>query len=170
MVDDLPLRDATPADIPALVSHRRRMFEDMASARGTAQDPAGLYAMDAAYALHLHAHLGDDTLRAWVIEAAGRIVASGAVSFLVWPPRPNDLTERLALLHSVYTAPEYRRRGLARRIVQTAIEVCRVEGLRRLTLHASEAGRLLYESLGFEPTNEMRLVLRYDDAGKNPTL
>jgi len=160
MINEFLLREATSADIPALVNHRRQMFEDMASARGTAQNAAGLDAMDAAYVLHLRAHLGDDTLQAWVIEAKGQIVASGAISFLVWPPRPNDLTERFALLHSVYTVPEYRRRGLARRIVQTAIEACRAEGLRRLTLHASAAGRPLYESLGFAPTNEMRLILK----------
>ncbi len=159
MVDDLPLRSATPADISALVNHRRRMFEDMASAQGKAYNPANLDAMDAAYALHLRVHLGDGTLRAWVVEAEGQIIASGAVSFLTWPPRPNDLTERLALLHSVYTTPAYRRRGLARRIVQAAIEASRAEGLRRLTLHASVAGRPLYESLGFTPTNEMRLLL-----------
>lgn len=159
MVDDLPLRSATRTDISVLVNHRRRMFEDMASAKGQAYHPANLEALDAAYALHLRAHLGDGTLCAWVVEVEGQIVASGAVSLLAWPPRPNDLTERLALLHSVYTVPEYRRRGLARRIVQAAIEACRAEGLRRLTLHASAAGRPLYESLGFEPTNEMRLVL-----------
>ena len=159
MEETLLLREATLADIPMLVSHRRRMFEDMASAQGTAYAPARLDAMDAAYAFHVRAHLDDGTLRAWVIEADGQIVASGATSLLDWPPRPNDLTERLALLHSVYTVAAYRRRGLARRIVQTAIEACRAEGLRRLTLHASVAGRPLYESLGFQPTNEMRLLL-----------
>ena len=159
MVDELPLHGATSADISALVDHRRRMFEDMAVARGRVYPVADLDAMDAAYTLYLRSHLADGTLRAWVVEVAGQIVASGAVSFLTWPPRPDDLAERLALLHSVYTAPECRRRGLARRIVQTAIEACRAEGLRRLTLHASADGRSLYESLGFEPTNEMRLLL-----------
>jgi hypothetical protein len=30
------------------------------------------------------------------------------------------------------------------------------QGADRVTLHASDAGRPLYLSLGFEPTNEMR--------------
>ncbi len=159
MVDDLSLREATPADILTLVSHRRRMFVDMAAAEGSPLDPGDLDAMDTAYAAHLSAHLANATLQAWVVEAEGRIVASGAISLLDWPPRPADLTERLALLHSVYTEPAYRRRGLARRIVQVAIDACRAAGLRRLTLHASATGRPLYESLGFDPTNEMKLVL-----------
>jgi hypothetical protein len=37
---------------------------------------------------------------------------------------------------------------------------CKNEGLANVTLHASDDGRHLYETLGFEPTNEMRLKLR----------
>ncbi len=37
---------------------------------------------------------------------------------------------------------------------------CREQGFGSVSLHASEAGRLLYETMGFEPTNEMRLRLR----------
>ena len=153
------LRDATHADITALVNHRRRMFEDMDARRGRRYGAADLDAMDAVYAGQLQAQLADGSLRAWVIETSGQIVASGAVLFRQWLPRPNDLTQRLAYLHSVYTVPEHRRRGLARRIVETAIEACRAQGLRRLVLHASEQGQPLYQSLGFLPTNEMRLAL-----------
>ena len=39
------------------------------------------------------------------------------------------------------------------------IEYCHENGWPRINLHASELGRGLYEDLGFEPTNEMRLVL-----------
>jgi hypothetical protein len=37
---------------------------------------------------------------------------------------------------------------------------CKQEGFARVSLHASEHGRPLYESLGFEDSNEMRLNLR----------
>jgi hypothetical protein len=43
--------------------------------------------------------------------------------------------------------------------VQAAIESCRERGLSAVLLHASDAGRPLYESMGFTPTSEMRLVL-----------
>ena len=153
------LREATPSDIAALVSHRRRMFEDMTALHGETLVAADLDAMDEAYARQLDRMLADGSLRAWVIEAESRVVAGGAILIVEWLPRPHDLTRRLAYLHSVYTEPEHRRRGLARRIVWAAIEACRANGLRRLTLHASDEGRPLYESLGFQQTNEMRLVL-----------
>jgi len=153
------LREATLSDIPVLVNHRHRMFEDMHAPRGIYHAAADLDGMDAAYAQQIQAQLADGSIRAWVIEADGRVVAGSAVLFRDWLPRPSDLTCRLAYLHSVYTEPEHRRRGLARRIVEAAIEACRAQGLRRLMLHASEEGRPLYESLGFLPTNEMRLAL-----------
>ena len=159
MSDDLPLRQATLADVPALVNHRRRMFEDMDATEGRPSDRDALDHMAAAYTAHLCRHLPDGALRAWVVESGARVAASGAVSLFEWLPRPHDVTDRLAYLHSVYTEPEFRRRGLARRIVLAAVDACRAAGLRRLTLHASLAGRPLYESLGFVITNEMRLRL-----------
>lgn len=44
--------------------------------------------------------------------------------------------------------------------MQTMIDWCRHEGFTHVSLHASADGRSLYESLGFEPSNEMRLNLR----------
>jgi GNAT superfamily N-acetyltransferase len=60
---------------------------------------------------------------------------------------------------NVYTEPAYRRRGLAKVVLQTMIGWCREQGFRSVSLHASDAGRSLYESLGFRPTSEMQLVL-----------
>jgi len=60
---------------------------------------------------------------------------------------------------NMYTEPAFRRQGSARQILETVIVWCRDEGFRSVYLHASGAGRPLYELLGFEP-NEMRLVVK----------
>ena len=155
----MQLRTATVEDIPVLVSHRRRMFEDMAARKGVPYDPSHLDAMDAAYGPYLHVQLNNATTRAWVIVDGDRKVASGALLFADWMPRPDGQKPGLAYVHSVYTEPDYRRSGLARRILKAMIAECRTRGLPRLTLHASEMGRPLYASLGFVDTNEMRLML-----------
>jgi GNAT superfamily N-acetyltransferase len=54
---------------------------------------------------------------------------------------------------NVYTHPDYRRRGLARRLMLAVEAWCREHGIPVLTLHASPDGQHLYESLGFGPTN-----------------
>ena len=53
MTDALTLRLATVDDIPVLVSHRRQMFEDMATLKGEQPDQTGLEVMAAAYAVLL---------------------------------------------------------------------------------------------------------------------
>jgi GNAT superfamily N-acetyltransferase len=46
--------------------------------------------------------------------------------------------------------------GMARALMNTLMEWATPQRYDRLTLHASDAGRALYQSLGFKPTNEMR--------------
>jgi GNAT superfamily N-acetyltransferase len=159
MSDPLALREATRDDIAALVKHRRWMFDDMRAVQPVNYASGDLDLMEPAYQEYLERHLGG-LLRAWVVEADDRIVASGAVLFYEWPPRPGDSVGKAALIHSVYTHPDFRRRGLARRIAQTLVDVCRDLGLRTVTLHASQAGRPLYDAMGFGATSEMRLILR----------
>ena len=159
MPDALALRLATVDDIPTLVNHRRRMFEDMAASQGEQFAQAGLDAMDAAYAVLLRYELPAGSTRVWVIEDGGQVTASGALKFTDWLPRPDGLRRGLVYVHSVYTEPAYRQKGLARRILSAMLDYCRENGWPRISLHASEMGRGLYEDLGFMPTNEMRLVL-----------
>ena len=155
----LTLRLATVDDIPTLVSHRRKMFEDMAALRGEEHDRAGLDAMDETYTVLLRYEIPAGSTRVWVIDVDSQIAASGALRFTDWLPRPDGQRRGLVYVHSVYTERAYRRQGLARRILNAMIDYCRVNGWPRISLHASELGHGLYEDLGFKPTNEMRLVL-----------
>jgi ribosomal protein S18 acetylase RimI-like enzyme len=59
---------------------------------------------------------------------------------------------------NVYTEREHRRRGMARALMQIALEWCAANQVGAVILHASAEGSALYESLGFTPTNEMRLT------------
>ena len=151
----ITIREADTGDVFELVRLRRRMYEDMRYS-----DTAALEAMSTLTAAYLRGAVADGSFRAWLACDQGRVIAGGAVVITAWPAHPYDLACRRATILNVYTEPGYRRRGIARQIMQTMISWCRQEGLARLTLHASEDGRRLYESLGFEPSNEMRLSLR----------
>lgn len=159
MAEENTIREAGDADIPVLVQFRRGMHEEIRHSRGLPVVPEKMAAMEEAYARFARARLADGTMKAWVIEAQGQIVACGALLVLLYPPNPIDPSGRTARLYSMYTLPEYRRKGLARRIAHRAIEYCKAQGIKRIGLGASTAGKPLYESLGFQPTNEMRLEL-----------
>src|SRR5579872_5868160 len=153
-LENILIRSASLADIPEILRQRRRMYEDMHY-----NDPQTLDAMASLSSSYLETAMADGSFRAWLAAAGDRVVAGGAVVISPWPAHPYDLECRRATILNVYTDPEYRRQGIARRLMETMIAWCRQQGFARITLHASEEGKPLYESLGFEPSNEMRLSL-----------
>jgi len=153
-VRNITIRPASLDDIPEILRQRRAMCEDM-----NYKDPNALTAMAKLSAEYLAKHLSDGSFHAWLACHGAQAVAGGAVIISPWPAHPDDLECRRATILNVYTDPAYRRRAIARQLMQTMIDWCKREGLARVTLHASDQGRHLYESLGFEPSNEMRLNL-----------
>jgi len=67
--------------------------------------------------------------------------------------------ERRGNILNVYTIGNFRRRGLARYLIETTLQWCRDNRIDTIILHASPEGRALYESMGFQAANEMRLRL-----------
>lgn len=148
------LRLATTDDLGTLVLHRRRMWEDIGGFAKRELDQA-----DVAYRRWMRSRMRSGSFVAWIVEERGEPVASGAVWVQRIQPRPLHPTGATPYLLSMYTAPEHRGKGHARRIVQAATRWSKAEGHPRMTLHASEMGRPLYESLGWTRTWEMQLKL-----------
>ncbi|MEZ4389027.1 MAG: GNAT family N-acetyltransferase [Candidatus Krumholzibacteriia bacterium] len=154
-VEPYRIRPATPADLDVVLHHRRRMFEDMGYA-----DPDALTAMVRVSSSLIGEGLADGSYRGWLAETGdGSIVAGGGVMILRYHPNPLDPRPHRAWVVNMFTEPAHRRRGLARRLLDTIVGWCREEKMVHLYLHASRDGRPLYESLGFRSTNEMRLTL-----------
>jgi GNAT superfamily N-acetyltransferase len=153
---EITIRPATLVDIPEILRQRRAMYEDM-----NYTNDAALTAMAALTAEYLAQAMPNGAFRAWLaIDGESRPVAGAALILSPWPAHPYDLECRRATILNVYTNPQHRRQGIARQLMQTIIAWCKAEGLARVTLHASDQGRHLYESLGFEQSNEMKLSLR----------
>jgi GNAT superfamily N-acetyltransferase len=57
---------------------------------------------------------------------------------------------------SFYTEPAFRGKGLATQIVKEAMKWGSERGYPWMMLHATAAGRGVYEKLGWERTSEMR--------------
>jgi len=96
----------------------------------------------------------------WITSDDGRPVASAGMLILDWPPhRLDPCGETRAYLLNVFVDPHYRRLGMGRALLQLCIDEARRRKIGVISLHASEEGRPLYESLGFRRTNEMMLAL-----------
>lgn len=150
------IRLATSADAGVVAHHRAAMFHDMGLVPATA-----VPALEAASRVYLQAALARGDYVGWVVEHEGRVIAGGGALLRRLLPRPEHPEGgEEAYLLNVYTEPEHRRHGVARRLMEVILEWCRARQINRVSLHASDDGRPLYESLGFAQTNEMRVELR----------
>ncbi|MGZ3584213.1 MAG: GNAT family N-acetyltransferase [Ktedonobacterales bacterium] len=151
ITDQLTIRHATAADATIVAEHRVRLFVD--TGRLDAEQAAALRARLPAI---LEPMLASGEYIGWFATTPNDDVVAGAgVQMRHLLPRPETFTEREALVVNVYVAPEYRRQGLARRLMTTILDWCKEQGIERVVLHPSSLGRPLYESLGFVPTNEL---------------
>ena len=149
-MDPVSIRQATLADLPLLLQYRRAMAEEMDGG-----DQVAINRMVTALEPYLRAAIPEGRWHAWIAEPGG----CGSVEIVQWVPGRLDPTTRRAWIHSVYIEPTFRRRGIGRRLTETMVAWCREQGFQWIYLHASEQGRPLYESLGFESSSEMRIKL-----------
>ena len=153
---EITIRETNPEDLEEILQHRRLMFLDMG------HPEAVLDVIVETCRPHIQRYLAEGSYRGWFAVSRDGRVAAGVgliITPLVSGPLAPENVNRAYLLN-VYTNPEFRKRGLARELTQRAIDYCRSEGFKILWLHASKYGRPLYESMGFESTNEMKLIIK----------
>jgi GNAT superfamily N-acetyltransferase len=115
---------------------------------------------DQVYKQWARARLKNHELIAWIVKSSDdRVAGGGSVWLSRVQPRPHRVSMVQPYLLSMYTEPDFRRRGVASMVVKEAIEWCRKNKYERLMLHASEMGRKVYSKLGFKRTWEMRIDL-----------
>lgn len=145
------IRRATVDDAAVIARHRAAMFCEMKHV-----DEVESVSIISASIPQLSEMLAEDDYLGWLVELEEKVIAGGGVMMRRLLPRPGSLQGGLeAYVMNIYTEPEHRRRGLARRIMETILEWCCERGFARVTLHPSDEGEQLYLSLGFERTKEM---------------
>ncbi len=150
------IRLATPEDSTAITRHRYQMFVDM----GLDPEVMSQNVYGANFEGWVRQKIGTGEYVGWLcVDDRGEVAAGAGLWLLQWFPSLNTPNLWQAYVMNVYTEPTHRRHGLARKLMDALLEDCRRRGLNKVTLHASDQGRPLYESLGFEATNEMRLNL-----------
>ena len=158
------IQEATSDDIQELAVHHKKMFVEIFENKGQIISTAVANGIEKAYAEKLINQLPNGNCKAWVIRNHAQIVASGAISIVSYVPVPNDINHNIAYLHSMYTEKEFRGRDFAHQIIEKAIQYCKKIGINRILLNASDAGRPLYDEVGFCPSPEsMRLFIKNEN-------
>jgi GNAT superfamily N-acetyltransferase len=158
-VSEVSIRRASAADVQALARHRSKMFLEMGRIKEASYD-----ALFEASREYFEAAIPDGSYIGFVGEKDGEVVAGGGVFPRLTLPRPTPdgkvlATSRQGLVMNVYTELAHRKQGFAERIMREIFVWAEAESVPFLVLHASDAGRPIYERLGFRETNELGLFV-----------
>ncbi|MCM1498154.1 MAG: GNAT family N-acetyltransferase [Clostridium sp.] len=97
---------------------------------------------------------------AYLVYDHGQFIGAGGVSFYQVMPTFHNRTGKKAYIMNMYTAPEYRRQGIAFHTLDLLVREAKKQGVSQIALEATDMGRPLYEKYGFvKMENEMELGL-----------
>lgn len=148
------VRRLLPGDDEVICLHREAMFLEAAG------DPATLRVMSKHFLPWLQPRLADGRYYGFAVVDDGKVAAAIGLMSIEWPPHPmHPQQEQRGYVLNVYVEPEYRRRGLASKLMKLGEAEFTLRGLGFAVLHATEVGRPVYEGLGWGRTAEMAKVL-----------
>ena len=95
-------------------------------------------------------HMADGTFVSWLAMDGEEIVGTSGMSFVEKPPYFTCPSGKLGLLSSMFTAPGYRRMGIAKELLDRVIKEARAYGCGAVHITASDMGVKLYTAYGFK--------------------
>lgn len=96
-----------------------------------------------------------------IAEENGKLLSTAAIVYYDLPPSFTNKIGVRGYVTNVYTAPEHRRKGLSKMLLEKILEDAKSRGIKKIWLGASKLGRPLYEKLGFiQQESYMELTLK----------
>lgn len=94
-------------------------------------------------------HMADGTFVSWLALDGDQIIGTSGMSFVEKPPYFGCPSGRIGLLSSMYTNPDYRRKGIARELLDRVVNEAKAYGCGTVQITASDMGVKLYTAYGF---------------------
>lgn len=108
-------------------------------------------------------HLNKD-LMVYVARDEEDIVSCAFLLIVEKPMSPSFITGKTGTALNVYTKPEYRNKGYAKKLMTMMLEDATAQDVSVIELKSTEDGYLLYKSVGFEDVvvkyHNMKIVLQ----------
>lgn len=100
----------------------------------------------------------DKNLIVYIAEEKQEFISSVFLLIIEKPANLHFLTGRIGNILNVYTKPEYRRQGLAGKLLKLAMDEAKTMNLSYLELNATKDGYPLYQKVGFVVTKSEHVV------------
>ena len=94
-------------------------------------------------------HLADGTFVSWLAFDGEKIVGTSGMSFVEKPPYFACPSGKIGLLSSMFTNPDYRRKGIAKELLSRVVKEAKDYGCGTVQITASDMGVKLYTDFGF---------------------
>ena len=94
-------------------------------------------------------HMADGTFVSWLAFDGDDIIGTSGMSFVEKPPYFGCPSGRIGLLSSMFTNPNYRRKGIAKELLSRVVNDARDYGCGTIQITASDMGVKLYTHFGF---------------------
>ena len=94
-------------------------------------------------------HLPDGSFVSYLALDGERIVGTSGISIMEKAPWFSCPTGRIGLISSMWTDIDYRRQGIARRLLSLVVDAAREQGCGTIWITASDMGVPFYGSFGF---------------------
>ncbi len=147
---------ASIEDIDKVVSLRLALFKELGEVNSTQE----INLVETSTREYLQKAFLNNEFISYIVERNGEPLSTSGMVLFKRPPYLENLQGIEAYILNMYTVPEYRGNGLAKRLLEFCIEDSKKRGVKRIWLHASEDGEHLYKKMGFSTKkNEMELIL-----------
>lgn len=94
-------------------------------------------------------HMSDGTFVSWLALDNEKIITTSGISFVEKPPYFSCPSGKIGLLSSMFTDKQYRRKGIAKKLLSKVINEAEKYGCSTVQITASDMGVLLYSDFGF---------------------
>lgn len=138
------IRKATIDDISILIKLRL----DYLTADGYKLTTDEENAIRLQLATYFTQHINHDFI-AVLAESDNNIFSTAFLAISEKPANPTFITGKTGTLLNVLTYPEYRRMGIARKVLSKIIDEAKQLGVSSIDLSATQDGKPLYKKLGF---------------------
>ena len=154
--DGRKYKRATIADIDELVRTRIIVLR---AANKLSDDVNMSLVEKESFAYYKHALESGEHI-AYLVYDSEKFIGAGGVSFYQVMPTYHNPTGKKAYIMNMYTAPEYRRQGIALHTLDLLVQDAKKQGVSQIALEATDMGRPLYERYGFvKMEDEMLLII-----------